>query len=233
MPVEAQLTQCEGDMITHAQQLAETHWTSIFVYPQLFHPENDMQNSYILYSSNTQPGFGYRKIHLSDICWLLAGLVVNCCSWRADCSIFFLFPLYFSIYWHFVHHCTPFCWIKSCWRLEKNALWCSQALSFALSPMEQQIQFVQKTYFYHSFLSQLSANHGSFVEQFYLTKKWMVQPFIFPSKVSPVKTACYWSITNLNFKQVQQSITRHGTFVQINLNPGEQKKEAEKQIYDT
>lgn len=38
-----QLTECEGDMITHAQQLAETHRASIFVYPQLGNPAGDKQ----------------------------------------------------------------------------------------------------------------------------------------------------------------------------------------------
>lgn len=56
MPVEAKLTQCEGDVITHAQQLAETHWASIFVNPQLLHTENEMHSSHILHSSSTQPG---------------------------------------------------------------------------------------------------------------------------------------------------------------------------------
>lgn len=41
---EVCLTQCEGDVITHAQQLAETHRASVFVYPQLCHPGEDIHN---------------------------------------------------------------------------------------------------------------------------------------------------------------------------------------------
>lgn len=36
-----QLTECEGDVITHAQQLAETYRASIFVDPQLCNPASD------------------------------------------------------------------------------------------------------------------------------------------------------------------------------------------------
>lgn len=36
-----QLTECEGDVITHAQKLSETYWASIFVYPQLCNPAGD------------------------------------------------------------------------------------------------------------------------------------------------------------------------------------------------
>lgn len=41
-------------MITHAQQLPETHWASIFVYSQLFYPEGVKHNICILNGSNTQ-----------------------------------------------------------------------------------------------------------------------------------------------------------------------------------
>ena len=51
----AQLTQREGDVITHAQQLAETHRASILVYPQLLHPAGQTHNSYIINGKSKKP----------------------------------------------------------------------------------------------------------------------------------------------------------------------------------
>lgn len=44
---ENQLTQCKGDVVTHAQQLTETHWASISLYPQLLHSDEHVHNIYI------------------------------------------------------------------------------------------------------------------------------------------------------------------------------------------
>lgn len=48
-----QLTECEGDVITHAQQLAETYRASIFVDPQLCNPASVKE---LLHPSNAPKG---------------------------------------------------------------------------------------------------------------------------------------------------------------------------------
>lgn len=39
-----QLTECEGDVVAHSQQLAETHRAVALVNAQLLHPKDDKHN---------------------------------------------------------------------------------------------------------------------------------------------------------------------------------------------
>lgn len=55
-----QLTQCEGDVITHAQQLPEAHRASIFVHAQLCNPAGGEQ---LLHHSN-----GCKPGHVMNVC---------------------------------------------------------------------------------------------------------------------------------------------------------------------